>query len=131
KVVYSRAECFGNSGYELSPEVSLINLLCHKEGFPTLLFHREVFDKTGGYRESLRVGSDHQFLLDIVAKGYEPVAVDRPLWRHRRHATGLSTIGVYDRMETLIQNNSDLYEENWRDVVLRQERYYLDLYSAY
>lgn len=129
--VYTQMQWFGDSEYLMTPKANLINLLCHKEGFPTFLYSREVFDKIGGYREDMPVGSDHQFLLSVAANNFALARIDGPLWCYRKSNSGLAAIDVEKRMANLIESNRSLFELHWPEVIARIDSYYLALFEEY
>ncbi|HIA51590.1 MAG TPA: glycosyltransferase [Candidatus Melainabacteria bacterium] len=129
--VYTQMQWFGDSEYLMTPKANLVNLLCHKEGFPTLLYHRKVFDKIGGYREDMPIGSDHQFLLSVAAEGFALARIEGALWLYNKNEKGLGSIDVEKRMSNLISSNGDLYEKHWPEVIARLDSYYLSLYDEY
>lgn len=129
--VYTQMQWFGDSGYLMTPKANLINLLSHKEGFPTFLYKKEVFDKVGGYHEDMLVGSDHQFILSTAAAGFSMARIGGALWFYRKSNEGLASIDVEKRMSNLITHNRDLYEKHWPEVIARIDSYYLNILDEY
>ncbi len=129
--VYTQMQWFGDSDYLMTPKASLVNLLCHKEGFPTFLYHRKVFDKIGGYREDMPLGSDHQFLLCVAANDFALARIEGALWLYHKTDSGLGSIDVERRMSNLVAHNYNLFEKHWPDVIARLDSYYLSLYNEY
>lgn len=129
--VYTQMQWFGGSEYLMTPKANLVNLLCHKEGFPTFLYHRKVFDKIAGYREDMPLGSDHQFLLSVAANDFALARIEGPLWMYHKNDSGLGSIDVEKRMSNLIAFNRSLFEKHWPDVIARLDSYYLSLYNEY
>ncbi len=72
--------------YRLS-DIIVENAVCTTSN---LVIRRDVFERTGGFDETLRYAEDQEFLARFVAQNYRLKGIPRPLVRYRMSDDGLS-----------------------------------------
>ncbi|MBC7962179.1 MAG: glycosyltransferase [Steroidobacteraceae bacterium] len=76
------------------------------------LYRREVWERVGGYRENVKAVEDWDFWIAAGALGYYGKRVPHPLFKYRRHDTGIfqEALKDFDRKHAqVIINNAALY----------------------
>jgi glycosyltransferase involved in cell wall biosynthesis len=79
------------------------------------LFRKEVWDKIGGYRTNIKGCEDWDFWVAAGAKGYFGRRIPEPLFKYRRHDTGVfqEVLENYDRkFAQVILNNQEVYNDS-------------------
>jgi glycosyltransferase involved in cell wall biosynthesis/Tfp pilus assembly protein PilF len=86
------------------------------------LFRREVWDAVGGYRTNVKGVEDWDFWVAAGAKGFNGRRIPKPLFKYRRHDTGIfqEALADFDRKSAqVLLNNREAYEE--RDIANARE----------
>ena len=79
------------------------------------LFRREVWDKIGGYRTNIKGCEDWDFWVAAGARGYFGRRIPEPLFKYRRHDTGVyqEVLENYNtKFAQIILNNQEIYNES-------------------
>jgi glycosyltransferase involved in cell wall biosynthesis/DNA-binding SARP family transcriptional activator len=78
------------------------------------LFRREVWDNVGGYRTNIKGCEDWDFWVAAGARGYFGRRIPEPLFKYRRHDTGVfqEVLGDYNtKFAQIILNNQEIYND--------------------
>jgi glycosyltransferase involved in cell wall biosynthesis/Flp pilus assembly protein TadD len=78
------------------------------------LFHREVWDAVGGYRTNVKGVEDWDFWVAAGARNFTGRRIPKPLFKYRRHDTGVfqDVVKDFDRKTAqVILNNREVYLE--------------------
>ncbi|MEW6659546.1 MAG: glycosyltransferase [Thermodesulfobacteriota bacterium] len=78
------------------------------------LFRREVWDAVGGIRTNVKAVEDWDFWVAAGAKGFLGRRIPKPLFKYRRHDTGIfqEALGDFERKKAqVVLNNREVYEE--------------------
>ncbi len=77
------------------------------------LMRREVWEKVGGYRTNVKGVEDWDFWIAAGARGYSGSRIPKPLFKYRRHDTGVFQEVLGDskgKYAQIVLNNSEVYE---------------------
>jgi glycosyltransferase involved in cell wall biosynthesis len=75
------------------PVPDLASILADEESiFIMSIFRREVYERIGGFDESMRTNEDYDYWLRAAIAGFRFVRNDRPLGRYRRRDDSLSAV---------------------------------------
>jgi len=78
------------------------------------LFRREAWDAVGGIRTNVKAVEDWDFWVAAGAKGFIGRRIPKPLFKYRRHDTGIfqEALGDFERKKAqVVLNNREVYEE--------------------
>ncbi len=71
---------------------------------PAGIMSREIFDKIGGFRESMATTSDYEFLLHANSLGYLIYHLSLVTLKYRIHSQSM-TAGGFDRLQNMLLRN--------------------------
>ncbi len=132
--VFTSVQFFGADQHIWHPGCSLAGLLC--DGSPnTFLYKRAMFDSTGGYNASLRLGENTDFWLRAQLSGWRFRHLSNPLYLYRKHrdAQTLRHDFVPERARALVREHKQLFVDHLDEVLLelaRRQTEQLDTYKA-
>jgi GT2 family glycosyltransferase len=134
-VVTSYIRFFGNKTGSSKPRGgSAANFLFSNQCPACAMVKKSVWDEVGGYDEAMKMGyEDWEFWIRLLSKGGEIKIVPEPLFFYRKkdhsmlHDTRKKHLNIY---ESIIQNHSELFRNNFLSLLLKKEDLLISLVSA-
>ncbi len=65
-------------------------LITGKEGLPSFLYRRSVYERVGDYAADLFLAEDYDYWLRVLAAGFTLLPIHQTLYEYRRHARSLT-----------------------------------------
>jgi glycosyltransferase involved in cell wall biosynthesis len=65
-------------------------LITGKEGLPSFLYRRSVYERVGEYAADLFLAEDYDYWLRVLAAGFTLLPIHQALYEYRRHARSLT-----------------------------------------
>jgi glycosyltransferase involved in cell wall biosynthesis len=65
-------------------------LITGKEGLPSFLYRRSVYERVGDYAADLFLAEDYDYWLRVIAAGFTLLPIHQTLYEYRRHARSLT-----------------------------------------
>lgn len=65
-------------------------LITGKEGLPSFLYRRRVYERVGDYAADLFLAEDYDYWLRVIAAGFTLEPMHEALYEYRRHASSLT-----------------------------------------
>lgn len=129
--VFTQIEIFGAHEEIWSPDCTMTNIMAGNPVTSTILYKREVFEYTGGYRDNLRKSVDSDFWIRALNKGCRVHRINAPLFRYRKHSTSISNEDQLTEVTDLARDNEELYKEHLYEVLKIFEQRYNKLKHEY
>jgi glycosyltransferase involved in cell wall biosynthesis len=65
-------------------------LITGKDGLPSFLYRRSVYERVGDYAADLFLAEDYDYWLRVLAAGFTLLPIHETLYEYRRHASSLT-----------------------------------------